>query len=177
MHDGRSDDDRLPDGLIPGRDDDDRDDAVPESVVPSQPYPGVQGGVPFHHDRDGDAPEEDGPRTLRVDPDMPTPELRAGTLGDIEGQGLLMVARDAAGGLVEADGTWRPDDREMSGDELRDVFGGGSTTTFDGVRIEGRDEATAEHVRVEVVVRRVAEYTYDDGTRHAVVSFVPSDMS
>lgn len=176
MNDGRPDDDRLPDDLIPGRDDDARHDAGPDTGLPGRPYPGVQGGVPLHQDHDGDAEEEAGPRTLRVDPDLPTPELRAGTLNDVEGQGLLMISRDAGGGIVEADGTWRPDDLEMSLEALHDAFADGSTTTFAGTRIEGRDETTAEHVRIEVVIRRVSEYTYDDGTRHAVVSFGPSDM-
>ncbi len=175
MNDGRSDDDRLPDDLIPGRDDG-AEGTDPDPAVPGQPYPGVQGGVPFHHDHDADAGEEGDARTLRLDPDLPAPELRAGALGDAEGQGLLMVVKDRDGGLVEADGTWRPDDMETSLDALRDAFAQGSITTFDGTLIEGRDEATAEHVRVEVVVRRVAEYAYDDGTRHVVVSFVPSDM-
>jgi len=174
VNDGRYDDDRVPKDVIPGRDDGDRDDAVPEDVVPSQPYPGVQGGVPFHHDQDGDV--EDDPLLLRLDPDLPTPELRPATLGDADGHGLLMVVRDADGGLVEAEGSWRPDDSEMSLDAVSDAFPEGSTTTFHGARIEGRDEATAEDVQLEVVVRRVAEYAYDDGTRHAVVNFVPSDM-
>lgn len=175
MNDRRSDDDRLPDDLIPGRDDD-RDDSAPETVVPRQPYPGVHGGVPFHHEHDDEVEEADEARRLRVDPNLPTPELRPATLGDAGGQGLLMIVRDADGGIVEADGSWRPDDPEMRRDAVVDAFPEGSTTTFDGVRIDGRDEATAEKVRLEVVVRRVSEYAYDDGTRHAVVSFVPSDM-
>ncbi len=174
MNDRRSDDEKIPNDAIPGRDD--GDDAAPERVVPTQPYPGVQGGVPFHHDEEGDVEEEGDALLLRVDPNLPTPELRAATLGDIEGQGLLMALRDADGGLVEANGSWRPDDPEMSLDQVRDTFPEGSTTPFGGVRIEGRDEATAEEVELQVVVRSVAEYTYDDGTRHAVVNFVPSDM-
>lgn len=174
MNDGRHDDDWRSKDAIPGRDDG-VDDAVPEPV-PSQPYPGVQGGVPFHHEQEPDAEEEGAARVLRVDPDLPIPELRPGTLGDLAGHGLLMVVRDAKGAFVDADGTWRPDDTEMSLDAALDAFPEGSTTTFVGVRIEGRDEATAEDVQLDVVVRRVAEYAYDDGVRHIVVSFVTSDL-
>ena len=175
MNDRRPDDEKIPNDAIPGRENE-GDDPVPERVVPSQPYPGVQGGVPFHHDEEGDVDEEGDALLLRVDPNLPTPELRAATLGEADGLGLLMVLRDEDGGLIEADGSWRPDDPEMNLEAVRDAFPEGSTTTFEGARIEGRDEATAEGVRLEVVVRRVAEYAYDDGTRHAVVNFVPSDM-
>lgn len=175
MNDRRSDDEKIPNDAVPGREND-GDDPVRERVVPSQPYPGVQAGVPFHHDQEADVEEEDDALLLRVDPNLPTPELRPATLGDVQGQGLLMVLRDADGDVVEADGSWRPDDPEMSVDDVRDAFPEGSAKTFEGARIEGRDEATAEDVELEVVVRRVAEYAYDDGTRHAVVNFVPSDM-
>lgn len=108
-----------------------------------------------------------------IDPGLETPELRPAVLGRLEGSGLIVVVRDVDGGLVRADGTWRPADETANLEELRATFPEGSSTMFAGTLVEERDARAAHEVNLEVVIKRHGAYEYEGGGELHVVNFSP----
>jgi hypothetical protein len=146
------------------------------------PIAGAHGGVqmtPGRVPRADEAPpvdrDGDDPRTARSQPHRDTPQERPAVLGRLEGLGLVIVVRDASGGVASVEGTWKPGDESANREELQRTFPEGSTTRYAGTLVESRDESSARDVSVEVVIRHHGEYVADDGRTLHIVNFeVPS---
>lgn len=107
----------------------------------------------------------------RVEPQQGERPLRPGRLGDREGEGLLIVVRDADGAVVSINGTWRPSDPSLRLDALRAAFPSDQVTRFSGTRIETGNGDDAEEVSLDVVVTRHGEYERQDGGTLRIVNF------
>jgi hypothetical protein len=168
----RRDDRFIPDEGVRQTDD-------PREPAVRDPVAGVHGEPPrvprrtvADDARSGDSGEGS---TDRLDPDLDTPALRPAVLGRLEGLGLITVVHDAAGDVVDVEGSWRPADETATLDELRETFPVGSVTTFAGVLVEGRHDTPAEDVSMQVVIKRHGEYEDDEGRPLRVVNFLPRD--
>jgi hypothetical protein len=145
----------------------------------------VPGGRQSHH---GAATEEREAERLRsVDPvesekrevrgeREEVPDLGPARLGDLEGVGLLTVVRDAAGGLIDANGSWREHEPTMTLEELKARLPAGSATTYEGPMVQQQFEGASDHVRVTAVVTRHGEYEDYEGTVIRLVNFVAHEL-
>lgn len=98
--------------------------------------------------------------------------LRPATLGDVAGEGLVTVVRGAEGGLVEANGTFRPEGHLIK-DDLKGIFKIGSSTRFKGVLIDVQPRGETVHeVEIEVTISSIEEYQNLEGERQLLVNFV-----
>jgi hypothetical protein len=169
------------------------DPTEPATRDPATTYPGVHGVAPGVHGvpplRPGTPPEEpaeratadadttDDPRVDRVEPDLDAPRLRRAVLGGLDGHGLIIVVRNAEGGVASIDGTWRAGDSTNTLAELERALPVGSVATFEGMLIESRTPGSSEEVSLEVVIDRHAEYQREEGGVLRIVGFTPRDVT
>ncbi len=147
---------------------------------PTDQYAPTQGPAPFTPKVVTPPPEADpdvAPAVAeRVAPKGGERHLRPGRLGEHEGEGLIIVVRDADGAVASVNGTWRPSDPSLRLADLRDAFPAKGVARFSGTRIDTGNGEVAEEVSLDVVVTRHGEYELVDGGTLRVVNFtLPKD--
>ena len=132
-----------------------------EATRPQVPHAGPEVASAEAHDTDGS--------TGRM--------LRPATLGDVAGEGIVTVVRGAGGGLVEANGTFRPEGH-LTKDDLEGIFKIGSSTRFKGVLIDVQPRSETVHeVEIEVTISSIEDYQDLEGERQLLVNFVGQGVS
>lgn len=154
-------------------------DPAEETSLRRGPHAGIQGGRPLTPDEVEEAEADEAADALRerVEPRLSTPELTPATLGGLDGHGVMMIVRDREGRLVDADGSWRPSDPELTLDALRERLPTGQRASYAGREVAGREGGEGEQVERDVVVTSHGEYRLDDGGWLRVVNFQPAESS
>lgn len=107
----------------------------------------------------------------RVEPQQGERHLQPGRLDEHDGEGLIIVVRDAEGTVASVNGSWRPGDPALGLDDLRATFPVDHVARFEGTRIDTGNGETAEDVSIDVVVTSHGEYEFEDGGTLRIVNF------
>ena len=154
---------------------DDPLDPANDADLPTDQYAPTQGPAPFTP-KTVTTPAEAEPDAApavseRVEPQQGERHLQPGRLDEHDGEGLIIVVRDAEGAVASVNGSWRPGDASLGLDDLRATFPVDHVARFEGTRIDTGNGETAEDVSIDVVVTSHGEYEFEDGGTLRIVNF------